>query len=212
MRSAPIIRSSLRRTATALAVIALILQGCAIAPPAAQNPDWSALQDKLQQLKSWQLRGRVNIRYEGESYTPRLRWQQASSDYEIRLWGTFNAGNTLIKGNPDGVSLETDGRTSNARTPERLILNELGYEFPVSSLVYWIKGQPAPAPRPQISFDELNQLEEIQQDGWTIRYPDPRQYGELSLPRRIEVSRSEQDIRLVFVGLSWTLTESSGLN
>ena len=189
----------------ALLTLSALLHACTLAPPAASNPNWTLLQDQLSALESWQLRGRVNIRYDGESHTPRIDWRQRSDDYTIRLWGTFNAGNTLITGNPAGVSLETDGRTQQARTPERLILRELGYELPVSSLNYWIKGLPAPRPRPQLSFDEANRLTEIQQDGWLIRYPDPRQYGALSLPRRIEVSRSEQDIRLVFVGLNWIL-------
>ena len=190
-----------------LGLCASLLQGCLVAPPAASNPDWNRLQAELQSLSEWQLRGRVNIRYDGESHTPRINWQQADDDYTIRLWGTFNAGNTLITGTPESVSLETDGRTRVANTPEGLILRELGYELPVSSLNYWIKGVPAPQPRPVITFDELNRLTAIEQDGWLIRYPDLRQYGALSLPRRIEVSRTERDIRLVFVGLNWTLAQ-----
>ncbi len=43
------------------------------------------------------------------------------------------------------------------------------------------------------------------QEGWTIRYIDPRQYGELTLPRRVEVTPPQNDIRLRFVGLNWSL-------
>lgn len=202
-------RASLAPLAT-LACLLLALHGCTLAPPAASNPDWSALRSRLATLDHWQLQGRVNVRYEGESHTPRIRWQQSEDDYQIRLWGTFNAGNTLISGTPKGVKLETDGRTSNARTPERLVLNELGYELPVSALNYWIKGLPAPRPRSQIAFDESNLLAEIRQDGWTVRYLDLRQYGSLTLPRRIELSRDDRDIRLLFIGLNWTLPESTG--
>lgn len=186
----------------------LVLHGCTLAPlapPAASNPDWARLKSDLEKLSTWELRGRVNVRYEGESYTSRINWQQARDDYAIRLWGTFNAGNTRITGKPGSVTLETDGRVSKARTPEKLILRELGYELPVSSLNYWIKGLPAPRPRAQLTFNEFNHLAQIEQDGWLINYPDPRQYANISLPRRIEVSRSEEDIRLVFVGLNWTL-------
>ena len=187
------------------AIAVLSLYGCTLAPPAANNPDWARLESDLQGLTTWELRGRVNIRYEGESHTPRIRWQQVRDEYAIRLWGTFNAGNTLITGKPDEVTLETEGRTSKARTPEKLILRELGYELPVSSLNYWIKGLPAPRPRAQLTFDEFNHLAQIEQEGWLISYSDPRQYADISLPRRIEVSRSEDDIKLVFVGLNWTL-------
>lgn len=188
-----------------LAALLLVLQACASAPPAANNPNWAALQTRLESLESWRLRGRVNVRYQGDSHTPRIDWQQDRSDYRIRLWGTFNAGNTLIEGSENGVSLDSQGRTSQAATPEGLILRELGYELPVSSLNYWIKGLPAPDSRYNLAFDELNRLSELTQEGWLIRYPDPRQYGQLTLPRRIEASHSERDIRLTFVGLNWTL-------
>lgn len=188
-----------------LAALLLALQACASAPPAASNPNWAALQTRLESLESWRLRGRVNVRYQGDSHTPRIDWQQDRSDYRIRLWGTFNAGNTLIEGSENGVSLDSQGRTSRAATPEGLILRELGYELPVSSLSYWIKGLPAPDSRYNLAFDELNRLSELTQEGWLIRYPDPRQYGQLTLPRRIEASHSERDIRLTFVGLNWTL-------
>ncbi len=189
------------------AIALFSLHGCILAPPAESNSDWARLKSDLQELTIWELRGRVNIRYEGESHTPRIRWQQDQDDYAIRLWGTFNAGNTLITGKLGSVTLETDGRTSKARTPEKLILRELGYELPVSSLNYWIKGLPAPRPRAQLTFNEFNHLEQIEQEGWLINYPDPRQYTDISLPRRIEISRGEDDIKLVFVGLNWTLDQ-----
>lgn len=195
---------SLGRASLAAALL-LLLQACISAPPAASNPNWAVLQTQLESLERWQLRGRVNVRYQGESHTPRIDWQQNVDDYRIRVWGTFNAGNTLIHGNEAGVSLESRGRTTRAATPEGLILRELGYELPVSSLNYWIKGLPAPDSLYELAFDELNRLSELTQDGWLIRYPDPRQYGALSLPRRIEASHGERDISLTFVGLNWTL-------
>ena len=66
---------------------------------------------------------------------------------------------------------------------------------------------PAPRPRAQLTFNEFNHLEQIEQEGWLINYSDPRQYTDISLPRRIEISRGEDDIKLVFVGLNWTLDQ-----
>lgn len=185
---------------------AAILQACsAIAPPAAENSVWSALRDDLQDLDSWQLGGRVNVRYYDDAYTPRIRWQQLDRSYNIRLWGTFNAGNTTIEGRPGFVTLEQDGNVLTANSPEDLILQQLGYELPVSHLEYWIRGLPAPSSAAELDFNELNQLSQLVQDGWTVSYPDPRQYGDIVLPRRVDMSRANEDVRLRFVGLSWTL-------
>jgi outer membrane lipoprotein LolB len=188
----------------------ILLGDCSsLAPRAVENIVWDQQRVLLENLNDWQLGGRVNVRYEGESHTPRIRWQQLDSEYNIRLWGTFNAGNTRIIGRPGNVTMEHDGDVRTANSPENLILQQLGYELPVSYLEFWIRGLPAPKSNADLTFNELNQLSQMFQDGWTIVYPDPRQYGSLTLPRRVDVSRPENDILLRFIGLNWTLAENS---
>ena len=196
------------RTAAGLLFATALLSACtAIAPPAEENSDWTRQRDQLQELESWELRGRVNVRYDNESHTPRINWLQQNVEYHIRLWGTFNAGNTLIVGRPGYVSLENDGETVDASSPEELILRQMGYELPISQLNYWIKGLPSPDSGFQLSFNELNQLTTIEQADWTINLSDMRQYGQVSLPRRVELTRPRNDIRLRFIGLNWTTDE-----
>jgi outer membrane lipoprotein LolB len=193
------------RTVAGLLLATALLSACsAIAPPAKGNSDWTHQRDQLQELESWELRGRVNVRYDNESHTPRINWRQQNVEYRIRLWGTFNAGNTLIVGRPGYVSLENDGETVDASSPEELILRQMGYELPISQLNYWIKGLPSPDSGFQLSFNELNQLTTIEQADWTINLSDMRQYGQVSLPRRVELTRARNDIRLRFIGLNWT--------
>lgn len=185
------------------------LSACnAIAPIANQNSDWTRQQKQLQELDSWELRGRVNVRYDKESHTPSINWLQQNMEYHIRLWGTLNAGSTLIVGSPDHVTLENDGKTTSAASPEELILQQLGYELPVSQLQYWIKGLPAPDSDAQLSFNELKQLSGIEQAGWTISLSDMRQYGSISLPRRVDLTRPRNDIRLRFFRLNWTAPQN----
>lgn len=192
--------------AGAAALLAL-LAACASAPPVAETGDWPRQRESLEALDAWQFRGRVNVRYENESHTPRILWRQQNGNYNIRLWGSFNAGNTRITGDSDGVILESDGEVLSAETPEDLILQQLGYELPVSHLEYWIRGLPAPGGEADLLFNERDQLAGIQQEGWSVSYPDPRQYGEISLPGEMEVLRSADDVRLRFVGLRWTIGE-----
>ena len=203
--------SKTRRLAPLFVAIAF-LNGCAIAPPAVENADWSRHKDQLEQLSSWQMRGRVNVRYDNEAHTPRIQWQQNEAQYNIRLWGTFNVGSTTIEGRPGFVTLEQDGEELSAASPEELILQQLGYELPVSSLEHWIKGIPAPESTAELQFSEFNQLTQLVQDGWTVIFDDLRQYGEFSLPRRVELTRPKNDIRLRFIGISWTTPTEPSTN
>ena len=191
------------------AFFAILLAACATAPPARDSGggDWTRQQASLAALDQWQLRGRVNVRYENESHAPRILWQQRQGEYHIRLWGSFNAGNTRITGGAAGVSLETGGEVLTAATPEELILDRLGYELPVSRLEYWIRGLPAPDSGAELDFNEFNRLRALRQDGWSVLYGDPRQYGELSLPGTVDLSRNVGGVRLRFVGLRWNIGE-----
>ncbi|PCI80988.1 MAG: outer membrane lipoprotein LolB [SAR86 cluster bacterium] len=199
---------AMARTAAGLLLATALLSACsAIAPPAEKNSDWASQRDQLQDLDSWELRGRVNVRYDNESHTPSINWLQQNVEYHIRLWGTLNAGSTLIVGSPDYVTLESGGETRSAESPEELILQQLGYELPVSQLKYWIKGLPSPDSEFQLSFNELNQLTTIEQADWTIILSDMRQYGPISLPRRVDLTRPRNDIRLRFFRLNWTADE-----
>ena len=194
------------RTCGLLLMLGISLVGCSsMAPPAVENTIWTVQQHRLQALDSWQLRGRVNVRYYDQSHTPRMLWQQNGSSFSLRLWGTFNTGNTVIEGQPGAVTLRQGDTTVRADSPEQLILQQLGYELPVSRLQYWIRGLAEPAMAAEYEFSETNHPARLRQDGWVIDYSDLRQYGELSLPRQVEVSRPSDDVRLRFVGLNWSL-------
>lgn len=191
----------------AIPLIALLLASCQSAPPLQETTAWQARRDQLLAMSHWQLQGRVNARYENESHTPRIRWQQEEETYTIRLWGTLNAGATLIQGQPGFVTFEQGGEVRTASSPEALILEHLGYELPVSQLEYWIRGLPTPGEQHQLELGEFNEVLSLQQSGWTLEYDDYRLFGDYSLPRRVEMSRSEHNIRLTFVGLNWSVED-----
>lgn len=203
----PFIRNPISHSRLALTVVLLpVFVACSsVAPRAVENIVWDQQRELLEDLETWQLQGRVNVRYNEENDTPRIRWQQLNTDYNIRLWGTFNVGMTRISGNTGMVTMEHDGELFRANSPEDLILQQLGYELPVSYLEFWVRGLPVPDLTADMSFNELNQLSLMQQDNWSITYEDPRQYGELTLPREVIVANTEENIRLTFFGLRWTL-------
>ena len=187
------------------AVLLSVWTGCSSTREIVQSPSWSDVQIRAQQLNSWQLSGRVNVTYDNESHTPRIRWSQMGEDFNIRLWGTFNIGNTLLAGNTEGVTLTQDGQTTAAETPEKLLLEFLGYEVPVSFMHYWVRGIPSPTSQAQLRYSEDGRLAQIIQNEWIIDYIDFRQYQNLFLPRRIEANHERRKIKIRLIGLRWEI-------
>ena len=208
-RQHTLLRARAHAVAGLMLAMALLSACISSAPPAEENSDWARQRELLEAMDSWELRGRVNVRYDNESDTPRINWLQQGTEYSITLWGTFNAGYTTVIGQPGYVTLESGGETLTASSPEELILQQLGYELPVSQLNYWVKGLPAPDSAAQLTFNDLNQLTTIRQQDWTVSLIDIRQYGALNLPRRVELMRPRNDIRLIFFGLNWTTDEAA---
>ena len=190
--------------------LTLVLSNCSNTISNRGDLSWAEQRALIEQSNNWQLRGRVNVRYQNESHTPRIQWQQQEDKYIIRLWGTFNAGNTIITGEPNLVKMEHDGKIVTATSPESLILENLGYELPVSHLEFWVRSLPFPNSDSELEFNDLNNVSVIKQDGWEISYPEVRQFDGITLPRRVEITRTANDIRLRFVGLSWIV--NSGTN
>ena len=188
-----------------LLALGIILAKCSSTTLDQIDHNWQNQRALLEETNDWQLRGRVNVRYQNESYTPRIQWQQQEDNYKIRLWGTFNAGNTVIIGEPKFVTMEHDGEIITAKTPEELVLDNLGYELPISYLEFWVRSLPAPGSDAELIFSDHNQLSILRQDGWEVTYSDMRQFDGVILPRRVEITRATNDIRLRFVGLSWIL-------
>ncbi len=197
------------RSLMVCAALLSVWAGCSTPPEIAYPPSWSDIQYRAENLNNWQLSGRVNITYDSESVTPRVRWSQMGENFNIRLWGTFNVGNTLLAGSSSGVTMTRNGQTKTAETPEKLLLEFLGYEVPVSFMHYWIRGIPSPTSQSQLLYSENGQLAQMTQNEWIIDYVDFRQYEDFVLPRRIEASHEQRKIKLRLIGLRWEIDKDA---
>lgn len=176
-----------------------------IAPPV--HSAWEERRQVLDALNEWSFIGSIRVRDGEESHSSRIRWEQQQERYRINLWGTFNAGATEIIGEPDRVTITRGGeKPVTTRSPERMVYRELGYELPVSHLDYWLKGIPVPDHPAQTQFGENDQLLELRQAGWHIRYLGYEAHHPETLPVRIRVERGP--LRVDLVRMQWELPAS----
>ena len=141
--------------------------------------------------------GRVLISGEGRAFSSNLRWRHDAAGDE--LWLMSPVGQTLahIVVDVEGAVLTTpDLQEYRDRSVESLTRRALGWPLPLSGLRYWIQATPVPGENPAPSSrDGAGRLLLLEQEGWNIRYSYPDTAS--ILPRRLDMSRSGQLVRLV---------------
>ena len=159
---------------------------------------WSAHKQQLTQLDGWQINGKVGIRAPKDSGSATLFWLQRQDYYDIRLSGPLGRGAARLTGRPGSVLLEVanQGRYE-APTPEALLGEQLGWSLPVSHLVWWVRGLPAPGSKSRVTLNGDRRLANLEQDGWKIEYLSYVEQNGFWLPERVKLHGPDLDVTLV---------------
>lgn len=173
-------------------------EGLTDQPPA----DWSERSELLRNLHSWELSGKLAVKQPSDSGTAIINhWIQEREAYDLELSSSFlGMGRTSLQGVPGFISLTLpDGETYRSGDPEALIEAATGWQLPLNSLVWWIRGLPGPEGDFRLLFDENNQLAMIRQQGWEIRYDRWQSFidGYPELPARLTAVKEDKRVRLV---------------
>ena len=165
-------------------------------------------------MENWSLRGRLNIRSNTGSETININWQQTQTDYAINLSGTLGLGAVQITGGAEGIIVEKAGEAPlRAQSLEAVTTEMLGYAFPASELMYWIRGMPKPdrevrtQRNPQGLTSTLSQQDANGQN-WELEYDRYREVENVFLPGRILLERGPY--LLTFIISSWEIPKGNG--
>jgi outer membrane lipoprotein LolB len=171
-----------------------------VAVPQLEAPSWGNRVQTLSNLQEWDLNALIAIRANTtrQAGSANLKWKQSQQRYDILLFGPLGAGAMKLAGTPGQVSLETaDGKQFSAATPEALLRQQSGWNLPVSSLLYWIRGLPVPKLPAQKSFDAEHRLRQLSQQGWTIEYLRYQSIGKIDLPDKILLGNAEVNVKII---------------
>ncbi|BBP74853.1 outer-membrane lipoprotein LolB [Pseudomonas sp. Ost2] len=159
---------------------------------------WAKHKQQLSSLDGWQINGKVGIRAPKDSGSGTLYWLQRQDYYDIRLSGPLGRGAARLTGRPGQVSLEVanQGRYE-AATPEALLEEQMGWSLPVSHLVWWVRGLPAPDSKSRLSLDNDSRLATLEQDDWQVEYLSYTEQNGYWLPERIKLHGRDLDVTLV---------------
>ncbi|MBL1273026.1 MAG: outer membrane lipoprotein LolB [Oceanospirillales bacterium] len=173
-------------------------EGMTDQPPA----DWQDRSTKLRRFDHWQLSGKLAVRQPSDSGTAIINyWIQEGEAYDLGLSSSFlGMGSTNLKGVPGFIELTlSNGETYRSGDPDALMKAATGWQLPMESLTWWIRGLPAPDGDFRLLFDDRGGLAMIRQAGWEIRYDRWHELqGDVpALPARITALKEDKRVRVV---------------
>ena len=193
----------MKRLATLLVFLA-VLAGCAAQQPrelmeGLGNPaQWQAHKVQISQIDGWQITGKMGLKTPGESGSATVQWLQRQSYFDIRLSGPLGQGASRLTGRPGATELEVanQGRFS-ADSPEALLQEQLGWQLPVTHLLWWVRGLPEPDSRSQLILDADSRLARLTQEEWRVDYLGYLEQDGFALPSRLKLYGPDLEITLV---------------
>lgn len=162
---------------------------------------WAKEQQKRQQIKYWEIRGRLGVQTKNNGGSMDIIWKQAEEDYSIRLIAPLGSGSYLIQGNGDFAEVRfPDGEKKIVDNMDDIFASTLNVELPTTAIKDWIRGLPASALTVKsIRWNEQGLLHKIKQAGWNVEMTDYNG-NKILLPHSIYLTRDDKpelDIRLV---------------
>jgi outer membrane lipoprotein LolB len=175
------------RTGAVLA--AALLAACATTPSFMPAP-------------SFELAGRIAVRYQERAFTGSLRWTQNAQGDDIWLSAPLGQTVARVQADAQGATLTAaDQKQYRASSVESLTESGLGWRFPLAGMRHWVLGQPAPnLPLAGIERDGANRLTRCAQGEWQVAF----EYAAPGAPHpsRVEVAGTGATIRLVVDSLT----------
>jgi outer membrane lipoprotein LolB len=173
-------------------------EGMTDQPPA----DWQDRSARLNRFDHWQLSGKLAVRQPSDSGTAIINhWVQEGEAYDLALSSSIlGMGSTNLKGVPGFIELTlSNGETYRSGDPDALMKAATGWQLPLESMAWWIRGLQAPGGDFRLLFDDRGELAMIRQAGWEIRYDrwhEPQ--GDIpALPARITALKEDKRVRVV---------------
>ncbi|WP_417661420.1 lipoprotein insertase outer membrane protein LolB [Pseudomonas sp.] len=163
---------------------------------------WQAHKEQLTALDAWQISGKIGIRAPKDSGSATLFWLQRQDYFDIRLSGPLGGGAARLTGRPGEVLLEVANKGRyKAESPEALLQEQLRMNLPVSHLLWWVRGLPAPDTKSNVTLDTDSRLSHLSQDGWQVEYLSYVEQNGYWLPERIKLHG--QDLQVTIVVKDW---------
>ena len=193
-----------------VALTCLLLVSCATVKKQVitEPSDWIAVQQKRQQIKIREIRGRLGVQTESNGGVMDITWKQSDEEFSIRLIAPLGAGTYLIQGDSDLAEIRfPGGQKKTVSNIDEVFSSALEVDLPANAVKDWIRGLPAKSlPIEDISWNEQGLLETVKQSGWNV---EMKKYAgnKILLPHVIYLSRDDDEIDVRLVLRQWLVDD-----
>ena len=178
------------------ALLAAGLCGCAHVPVGQDDLSYPERQSYLQQLDGWDMRGRIAVDTGEQAFQGSFRWQQSVDSLDLVVRGPLGAGVLQVAGPSDMLMVRARGETWELVNPETELSALLGWWLPVRSFSAWLLGLPDPMFAAQTSLGPDDTLQSLEQRLWTLSYQSYQILDGVALPRRIDLTHRDLELRV----------------
>jgi outer membrane lipoprotein LolB len=183
--------------AGAALVAAIALAACVHVASVDDGYGYAERQARLDAVADWDLSGRLRIVTEEDSQAVSVRWQQRGEELRLEVSGPLGAGSFRISGNADVLTIEDRDGIRVLDDPETDLERQYGWWLPISSLEYWVLGQPDERVPKRDTRGAAGTLASLQQRDWQILYEEYQLAGDLLIPRIVTLSHATLELRLI---------------
>lgn len=183
-------------------LLSSVMVACSSRPTGPSTPP----PETVANIVAWDISGRIGIRTQDDALSGNFNWHKDPASYDLNISGPFGQGATsLVKNSEDVIALSYDNKTVVGESAKQLLQEELGWEFPVEQVAYWVRGLPSPnSPAIIIPTDDnTSNTLQIDQDGWLIEYKNHMTVESLELPQKIQISKPPYKVNLIIN--HWTI-------
>lgn len=153
---------------------------------------WQNMQNKLKNIASIKLKGRLSVAYTDTRFSATFRYEGSAADnYSLLLTSSFGTELAYFEVRPDHALLRAESRTITGSNAEEALAQITDMQLPLNELHALILGI---APNNASVFTPQGILYSSTVPGFNIIYRDYQTLGNLALPKEVEVNGTNTHI------------------
>jgi outer membrane lipoprotein LolB len=184
------------RRAASLVGAVLVLAGCAHKAVVDDGLTELERQARLLAIPAWDMDGRLSVDTGESAHRASVSWQQRGEQLELEVHGFLGAGSFRVEGDAHRLTVTSRDGTQVLDDPELQLSEMFGWWLPVTSLEFWLLGEPDGDYPATTRRGAAGALKTLAQREWQIDYEQYQLAAGLLIPRSVILSHAPLELTL----------------